>query len=65
MATVKITINTGNAAFEDDLGEVARILTDLAARFTDGVDEGPVLDVNGNTVGRVTVYFGRPRQAVR
>ncbi len=64
--TITITINTDNEAFADDnLGveqegsmlETARILEKVAARFAAGSwpMDGPIMDVNGNTVGRVTV----------
>lgn len=55
----KLTINCGNAAFEDDPGaEIARILSDLAKRAgRGGVGvrgeklEGIIRDANGNRVG--------------
>jgi len=65
--TFHLTIETDNAAFgEDDesrAAEVARILFRLAERLAlagqfgtdmtrEPVDEGPLLDLNGNTVGR-------------
>lgn len=63
---ITITIHTENAAFEDDqygiaqegsMPETARILGDLSRRFAAGSwpMDGPILDYNGNTVGRVTV----------
>lgn len=60
MAKVTITLDTGNAAFEDDpRGEPARILRELASRISDyGLAncEGLYLfDLNGNRVGSVTV----------
>lgn len=60
---VRIDLDTGNAAFDDDAGaEVARILRDLADRLErDGIG-GPLpkpADLNGNTVGAVTL---RPRR---
>lgn len=54
MATIRITIDTGNAAFEDFGGsEVARILRKLADRYDDeGLHVFAALhDVNGNKVG--------------
>lgn len=64
--TITITINTDNAAFEDDneaakqegsMFEVGRILEQLAGRFTAGSWPmgGPILDINGNTVGKVEI----------
>lgn len=58
---ITIEINCDNAAFEDDAGrEVARILADLASKLPrlrnpakwDGLT---LCDINGNTVGKVTV----------
>ncbi len=58
---IQITIDTGNAAFEDNGSgnEVASILEDLAAHFR-GIGTGPAEDIsgkhlydsNGNEVGR-------------
>ena len=50
-----ITIETDNAAFEDDAkyAEVARLLRNAAARIAQGRDDVfPLMDVNGNRVGR-------------
>lgn len=50
-----ITINTDNAAFEDDPGaEVARILNSLAQKIGRwGIpSDMKLLDSNGNTVGK-------------
>ena len=57
---ITITINTDNAAFEDDpASEVAGILRDLAGLiYRQGVTTGTsygLLDSNGNTVGSVEV----------
>ena len=58
MATVTITINTDNAAFEDDpWGEVASILESIATTMRDYqylVSE-KVRDSNGNTCGSITM----------
>jgi len=53
MSQIKITINTDNAAFDDDLmGQVANILQDLAHNFTNQSQESGFLwDVNGNKCG--------------
>ncbi len=59
--TITIKLKTDNAAFENDRisgahTETARILAEVAQRFdTDGPFDGPVYDINGNTVGTVTV----------
>lgn len=66
MGQIQITINTDNAAFHDDEGElapaleVARILKDLASELEVkagwGVEwhvEQPLMDANGNRVGEV------------
>lgn len=53
-----LSINTDNAAFEDDRGaEVARILRMIADEVEGGVDrdsghDGNGRDINGNTVGK-------------
>ena len=53
MLTIKI--ETGNAAFADDPGELARILRALADRLDDfdpqRYESGVIRDVNGNRVG--------------
>lgn len=54
MLTVRI--DTGNAAFQDDPGELARLLTELAGLFNSGLPDekccGRVRDSYGNLVGR-------------
>lgn len=62
---ITITINTDNAAFSDDArAEVARILHELAYRvdgihkpviYCDPGDSDDVRDINGNTIGKVTI----------
>lgn len=52
----KLEIDMGNAAFEDGPHELARILSELAARLEGrGVDRpgdsGGLMDFNGNKVG--------------
>jgi hypothetical protein len=55
--TVAITINTENAAFEEDPGaEVARILRVLANSLERGDEPSSVYDFNGNIVGRVGLH---------
>jgi len=59
MATVTITIDTSNAAFEDNPGELRGILEVLAAQLydysRDDMEVLPIRDSNGNTVGRVVL----------
>ena len=61
MATVKVTINTENAAFTDFPGaELERIFTRLAEQTScidraADLDSLPIMDCNGNKVGKVTV----------
>lgn len=65
-----LTMKTDNAAFhegEDDEqlagtalpSEVARILREIAERVEAGDEQGPAVDVNGNTVGRYWLRGGR------
>jgi hypothetical protein len=73
MKTLKITLQTGNAAFtseSDDAfesvcaekAEVARILRHLADCLEDNGLEGQRLfDVNGNAVGRLEVEGDQPK----
>lgn len=60
MEQITITLNTGNAAFtEGPATEVARILRDLAGRIErDGDFPARLRDINGNTVGHLTVKRG-------
>lgn len=62
MATVTITINTDNAAFEDDpWGEVASILEKQVARdmrneyYYVGCVSAGLIDVMGNVCGKVSI----------
>ncbi len=56
MAKVEIIIHTGNAAFEDNPGELSRILQQIAETCDDGIIVKHILfDVNGNAVGSVKV----------
>jgi hypothetical protein len=60
---ITITIQTDNAAFEDDPGrEVARILRSVAGKFSNGLDYNgkKLLDENGNKVGRLEIMDGKP-----
>ena len=52
-----LKIETGNAAFADDPGELARILRELADKLDGRFDpdagiSGGLRDANGNTVGQ-------------
>ena len=60
MIEFKITFNTENAAFDDDLqdfsednstAEVGRILAAVRTEVFSGRTQGIVRDANGNTVG--------------
>lgn len=55
--TFTITIETGNAAFDDgnEGNEVARILRAAADKAEAGSTATPLRDYNGNVVGRMTV----------
>jgi hypothetical protein len=55
---MKITIDTSNAAFQPEENqkwkrEVSRILEELAANVRKGNIIRTLVDINGNTVGRV------------
>ena len=51
--TVRLSVKTGNAAFEDDApDEVARILREAAGKVRDGEHIFALRDANGNTVGK-------------
>jgi hypothetical protein len=54
---ITLTINTENAAFDDhEAGEIARILRTEAKQIAGGrLGSGSLLDINGNTIGRVHV----------
>lgn len=65
---LNLSIDMGNAAFEDDPGEVARILRDLAMRVENGVSDGDeffLRDINGNKVGKAEVVSDAPAPAAR
>lgn len=53
---MKLIIETGNAAFEDDnkFYEVARILRETSFKVEDGLKEFNLRDVNGNHVGQIS-----------
>lgn len=63
MSTFRVTIDTDNAAFQDDYNEVGRILRDVADRIEEGsadLRDGIALrDLNGNTVGRAQLVGRR------
>ena len=49
----KLTIETGNAAFEQECAyECARILRQVADALQSGTRGAPLYDFNGNRVGR-------------
>lgn len=49
-----LTIETDNAAFEDP-DELGRLVARAAEQIAAGRTEAPVIDQNGNTVGRWTL----------
>lgn len=52
---IRLTLNTANAAFEDDIHtEVARILREASAKYAEGQTDFPLRDINGNTVGTLS-----------
>ena len=53
---VTLTIDTGNAAFDDGNreAEVARILREAADKIEAGYEDFTLRDYNGNKVGSVT-----------
>mgnify|MGYP006264924941 CR=1 FL=1 len=60
MTEFKITFNTENAAFDDDLqdgsvdnseAEVNRILNVIRHQVLSGLNQGLIWDINGNTIG--------------
>jgi hypothetical protein len=53
---LKINVDTSSAAFDDGAceEELTRILRQVAIYAAAGVDGAPILDSNGNTVGRWT-----------
>lgn len=54
-----LTIRMENAAFDPDpQWEVARILRDVVEKIDRGRTDGPILDINGNTVGKFEMKGG-------
>lgn len=63
-----LEIDMGNAAFEDDPGELARILREVADKVENGVIEGDefvLRDLNGNHVGQMDVVGDAPASSPR
>lgn len=61
MESITITIETGNAAFDEcPATEIARILRDLATRLEENGDPfwTNLYDANGNNCGRVEIRLG-------
>lgn len=53
---LKIEMETGNAAFADSkMWEAARLLRIIASKIEKGYTDGPIIDINGNTVGTWTL----------
>jgi hypothetical protein len=57
MEKIVITIETVNAAFEDNQNEVSRILRELADKLESGQNPESLRDINGNKVGTVNITF--------
>lgn len=53
---LKIIIDMDNAAFEDDPGELARILETIPLKIEQQKEK--LFDINGNTVGRIKICEG-------
>jgi len=58
---LKVSIDCDNEAFDTDGYEAARILRDAADRVSRGMvaDVIPLRDINGNTVGKLTISTAR------
>jgi hypothetical protein len=57
---VEVTIDdTDSAAFEDGdtTDEIARVIREAARMIEHGSDEGPLWDINGNTVGSFRMRY--------
>jgi hypothetical protein len=48
---VHVTIDTSNAAFEDDPNELSRLFSVVNQKINEGVTECLLKDINGNVVG--------------
>jgi hypothetical protein len=55
MPTFEMHVKLDNAAFEDDPGELARIVADTAEALRYDRTEGYLRDVNGNRVGHFAI----------
>ena len=55
MHKITITIETGNAAFEDYPNELGNILREVAARLDCGYHPSVLFDTNGQSVGTVEI----------
>jgi hypothetical protein len=59
MVELQINISSGNAAFEDDpVGELQRILRNVADRLPSTEGSNPIRDLNGNKIGDLFVSVG-------
>ena len=47
----KLEFNTDNIAFDEAYDECSRILQHISILLANGEDSGPVIDINGNTIG--------------
>jgi hypothetical protein len=52
---VHVTIDTSNAAFDDDSNELSRLFSVVNQKINDGVDMGLLKDINGNVVGSFVI----------
>jgi hypothetical protein len=48
---VHVTIDTSNAAFDDDPNELSRLFSVINQKINEGVTECLLKDINGNVVG--------------
>lgn len=56
MEQITITLNTGNSAFEEDLFEgLSAVMRTLLKDFQNGMIPKAILDINGNTIGKIEV----------
>ncbi len=58
MAMITITFEVDGAAFEETSdGEYRRIFNVIADRIAQGVDDGTIRDVNGNSIGEWAIVL--------
>lgn len=59
--TIKIKINTDNAAFEDNPAELTEILNKALKIVHSGRGCGKLMDSNGNTVGNINIKLNKTK----